>query len=288
MIPKRLRKVEDPAATAGGLKDELREKSKLLREEIDKLNATYGGSGKGHRRPLYLVAQNDTANKQVAELLKFKDDAQSLFIECRKKFVELDRTSAELRKLDTDTEALIDSLEDARAVYSTPDASGLDEDSNRRRGATRALRETIDFLRRRGVERQHCVPLVKLWHALEDVECGIRNPITALPNSKPDKGRRLVGNTEYHRKAKASWAVTGLGGLGVGAKKAYDIVADASGLPRDVLKRFRNDLTAPKRRGPKEAQLVYDLLEYCAPKSPNFDEFVEDVLDELRDMRNAL
>ena len=286
MIPKRLPEAEGPALTSDSLKDELREKSNLLREEIDKLNAASGGNGKVYRRPLYLVAQNDTANKQIAELRNFKNKAQSLFIECRKKFVELDRASTELRRFNTDTEALIDSLEEASADFYPPTAS--DDDCKRRRAATRALRDTIDFLRRCGVERRLCVPLVKLWHALEDVECGISNPITALPQSKRDNRRRLIGNTECRRKAKASWAVTGLCSSGAGVKKAYDIVADASGLQRDELRRFRNSITAPKRRGPKEAQLVYDLLEYCAPKSPNFDEFVENLLDELRDMRNAV
>ena len=281
MIPKRLANAEDPALVVGGLRDELREKSKLLCAESDKLNASTGRNKIAYRRPLYVVAQRDTANKQVAELQKFKDEALPLLSKCRPKLVELDRANTELRNLNSDTEALIGSLELACAAFCAPDASDIEEAYNRRRGAETALRDTIDFLRRRGVERRLCVPLVKLWRALRDVESGISIPNTSLPESERS-------NKEHRLKAKASWAVTGLDSLGVGVKKAYDIVAEATGLPRDALRRFRNDITAPKRRGPKEAQLVYDLHEYHAPKSSNLEEFVEDVLDELRDMRDTV
>ena len=94
------------------------------------------------------------------------------------------------------------------------------------------------------------------------------------------------------QKTVASFTVSALITLKETKKKAYDIVAAASGLPRGELMRFRQDLNARKKGVQKEALRKYDTLMYDwfkrinegAPES-NLKRYIENILNELRVLR---
>lgn len=147
-----------------------------------------------------------------------------------------------------------------------------------------------EFLNECDVEDRLTEPLTKLMSALRDAERGVKNPITAR-SMKGHKGRPL-GQDEINLKVFASAAVTTLGDLSETKKEAYDIAAEASGLQRDELVKFRQSITPgkkgnKKRSGPKEAQRLYDMLMDLSPESLSDRELDAKVLlDMLRVMRD--
>lgn len=262
-------------------------------KEIADLKAKHAEDMKWFAQPKKLLTEKIRLTAEVEELLKFKDEAEPLLAERDQIRVELDHAATELRKLHDNTEKLIDSLEDAHTDFHRQDSPYFEEGYSRRSGVMRALSAVSGFAVECGVKRRLRKPLRELLGALQDAGRGIRNPLLEPAKSKRvNKGRPMTTEV-YREKSLAAFAVTGLIELGETRKKAYDIVAEASGFPRGELKSFRQDLIAPKRRGSTEAQLAYDmtkniwdeLLNENKPES-SLKLSIENILNAMRENRD--
>lgn len=278
-------------------KDAYKEENKQLRAKVAELEAALSDARElitrqksaGLESPMKRAAERD---RLAAELHKFKDEAEARLAERNRMRGDLNAADAELQKLRDDTEELINSLGEAEAAFHEQDSPGSEEGYNRRRGVLMALSAVDKFVLTRGAGQLR-LPLYKLKCALGDASRGISNSLTEPAKSKRGRmGRPLPIDMIVH-KSVASFTVSALITLKEKKKKAYDIVAAASGLPRVELMRFRQDLNARKRRAPKEALRQYDILMYDwakrikegAPES-NLKRQIKVSLNELREMRN--
>lgn len=302
------------------LKGEIKQLSAEKDEAVEKLSRAM----EVFSYPEKLRKDRDRLAAEVEELREFKDEIEPMLV----KFVQIEEDHEQIFAM---TKELIARLEDAYEVFGKSDAPDSDEGKNRHKGATDVLEAVNNFLGKLTltkfgltktqpeynleeliedptmeeicVERPLRLPLYSLHSALYDVEDGIKNTITARPQSKKSDMGVPMRAEEADFLGAASWAVTGLDRLDNTKRKAYDIVAKEAGIPRKKLVRFRQKLLQrkklvgfsqefmpPKSRSPLAAQRAYDELESQATNPrltrKDFQNLVVRVLTHLSDYRD--